>query len=165
MEIRQLTGADAAIFQELRLYGLQESPTAFGSSYEEEQKRPLEMVSERLEEENSHVFGAFSKGGELVGVTGLYRETRVRTRHKAFIWGVYVAPQHRGRGIGHALMEAAISRARGLGLRQVYLSANSSSRAAINLYETYGFERFGIEKEAYMFEGEYYDSVYMAMKL
>ena len=47
--IRQLTPADAAAFQALRLRSLRESPEAFGSSYDEEVSRPLTAVAERLE--------------------------------------------------------------------------------------------------------------------
>jgi RimJ/RimL family protein N-acetyltransferase len=164
MEIRELTPADSAIFQELRLYALQESPEAFGSSYEEEKDRPLDAVAERLSAENNHVFGAFTGTGQLIGLTGLYREPRTKTHHKAQIWGVYVAPGHRGRGAGSALMEAALSRARELGLRQVNLGVNTASHAAVRLYESCGFERFGPEKEAFKIGEDYYDSAYMALK-
>jgi hypothetical protein len=36
MEIRFLTSEDIGAYRELRLQALQESPTAFGSSYEQE---------------------------------------------------------------------------------------------------------------------------------
>ena len=165
MEIRELTPTDAATFQELRLYALQESPSAFGSSYEEEHDRPLEVVAERLGAENNHVYGAFTEAGGLIGVIGLFQEQRVKTRHNAFIWGMYVAPQHREHGVGRALMEAALSRARELGLRKVTLAVNSANQAAVRLYESCGFEQYGLEKEAFNIGEDYYDSAYMVLKL
>jgi len=97
MTIRALTSSDAAAFQRLRLQGLQESPTAFGSSYAEEVNRPLDEVARRLsvEEDDSFVLGAFTADGLLVGVTGLHRPARVKTGHKAHVWGMYVAPAFR----------------------------------------------------------------------
>jgi predicted GNAT superfamily acetyltransferase len=85
MRIQVLTPDDAEEFQELRLRGLQTSPTAFSSSYAEEVDRPIQAVAQRLRAEASTVFGAFTEDGQLVGLTGLYREQRMKSHHKAFI--------------------------------------------------------------------------------
>jgi len=45
MQLRTLTPEDASVFQELRLQGLREAPTAFASSYEEECDTPLAAVA------------------------------------------------------------------------------------------------------------------------
>ena len=169
MEIRALASPDAAVFQRLRLQGLQESPTAFGSSYAEEIERPLDEVARRLGAEGndeSFVLGAFAADGTLLGVTGLHRQARVKTGHKAHVWGMYVVPAFRGQGIGRALLEAVIERARALpGLRQLNLTVTASNEAARALYRSCGFETFGLERAALRVDGQYYDTEYMALRL
>jgi len=169
MEIRALAPSDAAVFQRLRLQGLQESPTAFGSSYAEEVERPLDEVARRLtteEEDESFVLGAFAADGTLLGVTGLHRPARVKTGHKAHVWGMYVAPAFRGRGIGRALLEAVIARAKALpGLRQLNLTVTASNAAARALYRSCGFETFGLERAALWVDDQYYDTEYMTLQL
>ena len=66
MHIRRLTPADAAAFQELRLAALQESPTAFGSSYEEEREFSQAFIEERLAAKPDRgTFGAFERQNSL----------------------------------------------------------------------------------------------------
>jgi ribosomal protein S18 acetylase RimI-like enzyme len=52
-----------------------------------------------------------------------------------------VAPQARGRGVGGALMQACIDRARASGRKQLVLSTEQSMTAARRLYERLGFQR------------------------
>jgi RimJ/RimL family protein N-acetyltransferase len=166
VRIRVLTPDDAQAFQDLRLQGLQTSPTAFSSSYAEEVDRPIQAVAQRLGAEASTVFGAFTEAGQLVGVTVLYREPRMKSHHKAFIFGMYVAPEYRGQGIGRALLEAAVSRARQLpDLRQLTLTVVASNQAAYSLYKSCGFETFGLERGAVEIDGNTYDVAYMTRQL
>src|SRR5688572_8668895 len=102
MQIRPLTGEDAAIYWSVRLRMLREHPEAFGSSYEESLERPIEKVAARLNNEGASpddfVLGAFDEDGNLVGTVGMAREEAIKTRHRATIWGVWVAPGARGKG-------------------------------------------------------------------
>lgn len=52
---------------------------------------------------------------------------------------LYVAEPARGSGLGRALVDAAIERARERGCARVVLDANEENRAAISLYEAAGF--------------------------
>jgi len=166
VKIRTLTSDDAQAFQALRLEGLQTSPTAFGSSYEEEVDRPLQVVAERLEAKESYVCGAFNENGQLIGVVGLHRERYKKAHHKAFIWGMYVSPEFRRQGIGRALLETAIARAREMpGLRQIGLSVNTSNQTAHSLYQSCGFEEYGVEQAGIRVDGNYYGMAHMILQL
>lgn len=165
MKIEQLAPADATAYQKLRLFALQESPTAFGSSYAEEKDRPLSVVEERLADKNNSIFGAIDENGQLVGIVTLRRVPRLKTGHKAHIFAMYVAPAHRRQGIGRKLLQTAIARAREHGLSQLSLSVTNTNDAAIQLYESVGFERFGLEKKAFHIDGVFYDAAYMALSL
>ncbi len=50
-----------------------------------------------------------------------------------------VAPAWQGRGVGRALMDAAIERARAAGAPRLYLETNSALVPAIGLYRSLGF--------------------------
>ena len=52
-----------------------------------------------------------------------------------------VAPEGRGKGIGAALVDACVERARALGCQRVVLDTRESMRAAHRLYEKAGFRR------------------------
>lgn len=52
-----------------------------------------------------------------------------------------VAPEERGAGIGHALMDECIRRARALGATELGLHSSESLRDAVRMYERMGFER------------------------
>src|SRR5437762_538462 len=114
MKIRQLNQDDAASYQSLRLEGLKESPTAFGSSYQVEAGRTLPDVAARLQtspESTTSVFGAFAEG-RLVGIATLARTHAEKLAHNATVCGMYVTPEFRKRGIGLALLDAIILHAR-----------------------------------------------------
>ncbi len=162
MRIRTLNTEDARAFQALRLRGLREVPTAFASSYEEENARPLEAVATGLvADANGAVFGAFDDS-TLVGVAGVRREAHHKLAHKAFLWGVYVVPDFRKRGAGRRLVFQALHYAFStLGLRQVNLAVNTSNLGAVALYESMGFKTFGVEEGFLLVNGVLHDELHM----
>ena len=162
MQIRPLRPQDATAFAALRLRGLQECPEAFASSYEEEVDTPIHELEGRLKPKTDAViFGAFNEAG-LCALVGLQRESMVKLAHKAFIWGMYVAPEVRGRGVGTLLLEHALTyAARTLGTRQVNLGVNSRNAAAIALYKKLGFVEYGLERGFLRVGGEFHDEYQM----
>ncbi len=57
----------------------------------------------------------------------------------AYLEEFYVAPDRRGRGLGRALLEAAMELARDEGARRIELGTNEDDTAARALYESAGF--------------------------
>jgi len=166
IHIRQLVPADARAFQALRLAGLLDAPTAFGANHEEEKDAPLDIVAERLApREDRAVFGALD-GDRLVGIAGLRREDRLNFAHKGLIWGVYVAPAARGKGVARELMLAALAFARGVpGLAKVNLHADAANVPAMALYESLGFVVFSRETDGMRVGGRVTEDVQMTMRL
>lgn len=166
MNIRVLNEADAPAFREVRLRSLREHPEAFGASYEEESELPLERFAERLRADpgTSIAFGAFD-GQSLVGTVRLGLETRRKTRHKATLLSVYVAPEARGQGVARALLEAALHQARELGVEDVVLGVTVGNTAARALYASLGFEGYGIEPRYIKLGDEYTDIEFMILHL
>ena len=166
MLIRRLTPDDAASYQRLRLSGLREAPSAFGSSAEEEAAYTLEFVAARLAPDApATVFGAFQDDA-LVGLCGLLRHTRPRFTHKAEVWGVYVAPSARRTGLARKLMQHTMDHARTLeGLHQLHLGVNATNAAGQALYESLGFEPYGCEPSFMVIDGAPHDEVMMVLRL
>lgn len=166
MVIRGLGPDDAAAYLELRLLALRESPTAFGSSYEEECTRSVEQVRHALQTDfGQNLLGA-SIGQDLVGMARLDREESVKEQHRAALRSMYVRPAHRRSGIGRALVQVQLDAAYAVrGLRQVTLTVTAGNRAAISLYESFGFTSYGVAPEALCVAGAYYDEVHMVRHL
>lgn len=77
-----------------------------------------------------------------------------------------VAAGWRRRGIGRALLEAAVEWARGAGVRKLELHVFPHNEAAIKLYESFGFEREGYRKQHYRRStGDYVDAILMAYEV
>lgn len=111
MLIRQLTPEDAAVYLEHRQQALGNEPLAFLSSPQDDRASSVEAVRELLSRApDSVILGACD--GDLVGSIGIHREPKVKAAHNAHIWGMYVSPDHRRRGVARALLLAALDHAR-----------------------------------------------------
>ena len=165
MLIRTLQPEDAAAYQALRLRGLAEVPTAFASSWEEELGTPLEEVARRLRPDvTGAVFGAFTSG-QLVALAGVQRESMVKLRHKAWLWGMYVSPEHRRSGVGSRLLEHALPYVwQSLGVAQVHLGVHTGNVSALALYRRFGFEVWGTERGALIVAREPQDEHHMVCR-
>jgi ribosomal protein S18 acetylase RimI-like enzyme len=162
MHIRTLLPSDAAAFQSLRLDGLREAPTAFGSSYEEECDTPVSTLAESIAKNTEgFVLGAFD-GDALVGAVGIQRERKRKRAHKMVLWGMYVTPEARGKGIGRRLVDEALLQAFArAGVRQVILGVNAANAPALALYSAAGFISFGTEPACMIVDGVLQDEVHM----
>jgi RimJ/RimL family protein N-acetyltransferase len=158
--IRRLSTDDAGVYRELRLDGLRNAPTAFGSSYEAESKNTLEEFAERLN--RSYVAGAWLTGS-LVGTAGFYRLDGLKTAHRGNIWGVYVRPDVRGHGVARALISDVLAFAR-TQVQQVHLSVVTENESARRLYEALGFTIYGTEPRSLFVDGRYLDEYMMVLR-
>ncbi|MCG6137175.1 MAG: GNAT family N-acetyltransferase [Nostoc sp. LLA-1] len=169
MEIRFLNSQDVVVYRELRLQALRESPTAFGSSYEQESCFSLTDFAARLRPHNDStngIFGAFDDRNKLIGMLGFSRESRLKRVHIGSLWSMYVLPEFRRRGVGTALLDKALSHAKHLdGLRQILITVTTNNLAACSLYKSRGFERFGLERDALFIDGTYFDEEHLALHL
>jgi GNAT superfamily N-acetyltransferase len=153
LKIQRLSVVDAAAFVALRRMALETAPLAFGASADDDVGLVLESVRNFLgDHEGQAVFGQFD-GADLIGTVGLIRASKVKQRHKATIWGMYVLPRARNKGVGRALLDAAIQHARGWGLDHLQLSVTEAALTAKRLYEAAGFSTVGARAARVALEG------------
>ncbi len=132
--IRVLGPDDAAAYQALRLRGLREHPEAFTSSAEQDADQPLAWAQRRLTPDvgrpDDFFLGAFD-ASMLSGIVGLEGRYRLKDRHNATLIGMYVPQERAGAGIGGALVQALVARARAtLLLMQIDLTVTAGNQRA-----------------------------------
>jgi putative acetyltransferase len=125
--------------------------------------RSLESIREQLvkSSENDHILVA-AVNGEIVGLIGLHVRSRPRVRHIADL-GMMVRDDWQGKGIGAALVQAAVDLAeKWLNLSRIELTVYTDNQAAIALYKKFGFEIEGTMRKAAFRDGVFADAYMMA---
>jgi putative acetyltransferase len=82
--------------------------------------------------------------GQAAGCAALRPLDTLRSEAKR----LYVRPQFRGRGLGHALLEWVIAEARTMGYRELVGDTIPQMTVALEMYDRAGFERTGPYAEA-----------------
>lgn len=91
------------------------------------------------------------RGGTIVLLAGDGPDGIAVVRTRPALWSggdewylaeLYVVPEHRGRGVGRALLGAVVDTARSNGADLVDLATTEDDVAARGLYESMGFTRF-----------------------
>ncbi|WP_413376750.1 N-acetyltransferase family protein [Paenibacillus taichungensis] len=161
--LRNIRRDEAEKYWPLRLEALKNHPEAFGASFEMSIQLPMSEVQERIHTEpDDYILGAYTEEGILAGTMGFKREQGLKLRHKGYIWGVYVSPSYRGCGLASRLLREVLDRGRQLeGIEQINLSVVTTNESARRLYERYGFETYGIERNALVVQGKAYDEAHM----
>ena len=123
----------------------------------------LDLWRQRLQvvDPNAHVLLA-CVGVEVVGQLGLYAASHPRRRHVGDI-GMGVRDDWQGRGVGTALLGAAIELAdRWLQLRRLELQVYADNTAGIALYARHGFIEEGRHRDFAFRDGGFVDALSLA---
>jgi ribosomal protein S18 acetylase RimI-like enzyme len=155
--VRRLDPEDAVAYREIRLEALSRHPEAFGAAFEEEAAQPLTYFADRLA--GSFVFAAYDDAG-LLGTAGLRVLGGRKSRHKGFLWGVYVRERARGSGAAQVVLDAVIGRARDE-VELIQLSVVTGNERAVRLYRSRGFAEYGLERRSLKLGEHYFDELLM----
>lgn len=163
MHIRTLTASDAAPYRELMLEAYSSAPDAFTSTAEERAREPEAWWIKRIADPggSSACFGA-RQGSGLLGAVALQYASKPKTRHSAQIIGMYVRAPARGKGIGKALLMAAMNHAaRRPGTMILTLTVTEGNEPAVRLYQDAGFHVWGTQPMAIATPAGYKGKVHM----
>ena len=137
VSLRVISADNWATFRALRLRALADSPDAFGATLEEATGHPESLWRERAGGPGP-LLVAFV-GAEAVAMGGLFLP---EDSEDAFVWGMWVEPAWRGRGLAAQVLERLLDLARDVG-RPVLLHVTEGNDGARRLYERHGFVATG----------------------
>jgi GNAT superfamily N-acetyltransferase len=136
IEIRAADADDWALVRDVRLRGLADAPTAFGSRLEQERERPERAWRERLGVEDGATFVALD-GDRAVGLVRSLLDEDDRSR--AEFLSMWVDPDVRGSGVADALIARVFAWAGERGVGTVELWVTETNARARRAYERSGF--------------------------
>jgi ribosomal protein S18 acetylase RimI-like enzyme len=141
MSIERPSASEWARTRAIRLAALADAPDAFGSTLAGEADRDEAFWRRRLLRADAVTMIATLDGRDA-GLVVVAPEDEDATI--AGIYSVWVAPFARGRGVGDAIMTAAIDDARRRGFRRVVLEVGEHNAPAQALYARHGFVATGL---------------------
>ena len=123
----------------------------------------LDLWRQRMQAVDPHAHLLLAcAGDEVVGQLGIYVSANPRRRHVGDL-GMGVRDDWQGRGVGTALLAAAIDLAdRWLQLRRLELQVYADNSAGIALYVRHGFVEEGRHRDYAFRDGAYVDALSLA---
>lgn len=167
LTVRELEARDAPAYKALRDHALAHFEESFTSDAPTEARRTAQSYAGRLGEDpaGSFTLGAF-RGDRLVGAVTCERDARTKVRHTGHVTGMMVHADEQQRGVGKALLDAAIERASAdAELHQLTLNVTAGNAHAQRLYERAGFVRYGTLPRAIRVNGRFLDKHHMLLNL
>jgi ribosomal protein S18 acetylase RimI-like enzyme len=131
--VRALDGDDWNTYRRLRLAALQDAPDAFASSYEEEGSYDEAFWRLRMGRSARLVAEVDDESVAIVSV-GQASEHDV-----AELFGMWVQPEYRGKGVAWQLTQAAGEHARNAGQRALKLWVATDNGRAVAFFSSAGF--------------------------
>jgi ribosomal protein S18 acetylase RimI-like enzyme len=118
-------------------------PSPYVKGYDSIDDGTLRRYSELARNEFS--LGAFDGDG-LVGIALAERHV---WNNSLWVWEFHIAATHRRRGLGRALMEALIEKARAAAVRVIVCETQNTNVPAIRFYRSLGFSVEGVDLSLY----------------
>ena len=143
VSIEPITMENALVFKDARLRALQDTPTAFGSTYAQEARLNDNDWLARADHWNGDGSAAFLAldSGKPCGIVGCFLDRDDWScAHLVSMW---VSASHRRHGVGRALVRAVLVWARTKPARDMYLTVTSNNDSAILFYQAQGFSLTG----------------------
>lgn len=142
--VRKASPADWQPYRSFRLQALQTDPSAFGSSFEEEEQFPSDRWKRRLNSEFvvplSQTWLAEEEERNILGSV-----VAAHAADQFHSFAMWVTPTSRNLGIAGELLEAALEWIRAFGMdSSVRLEVNPSPGYAVRLYQSRSFGFTGV---------------------
>jgi ribosomal protein S18 acetylase RimI-like enzyme len=139
LSIVPITAANVTLFKEIRLRALQDTPSAFGSTYaRESQFTDDEWLRRTIRMNGEKGIGFLALDGAIAcGIAGALLHEDDST--KADLVSMWTAPTHRKQGVARRLVTEVQAWARGRKIQTLFLMVTSKNEAAKQCYERLGF--------------------------
>lgn len=144
--VRRIRADDWRTLRAVRLTALGESPLAFettlaqASAYDEREWQA--RTTRHATADDNSMFLAFDEAGDAVGMMGA--EVAKEDSGQVYVFGVWVAPEHRGGAAATLLIEAVTTWARDeVRARELVLEVNETNARALGFYQRRGFVATG----------------------
>jgi len=142
--IQEFLPDDWSLYRDLRLAALSDSPDAFGSTLSTELERPPEMWRDRLQAAKTSGLNLPLLAHANAQPAGLVWAKVDGSQHGVInVFQMWVAPEHRGQGIGRALLGCVLAWAKQQAARELHLGVACGDSPAMRLYLSNGFSPFG----------------------
>jgi GNAT superfamily N-acetyltransferase len=154
-------------YKALMLHAYEQAADSFTSTPQERASHPDSWWLNRMADPSglSLVWGAFV-GQSLVGTVSLEFSARAKTRHKALVVAMFVHEDVREQGLARQLMQAVVQHGRARqGLRLLQLEVTQGNVAAEQLYQSLGFQAYGVEPLAVLTANGFRSKVHMWLDL
>jgi len=138
ISIRQLTETDWREFSLVRLKALQTDPFVFGSNYEKESQMTEADWRARLQAKDNAIFLIY-ENDMPVGMTCVSVDRDDSTKKTAILWGSWLAPHTRGKGLSELIYQTRIKWAK----QQPTVEKIIVSHRASNLSSKYANQKHG----------------------
>ena len=153
ISIRQINENDWRIFREIRLKALQTDPKVFGSNYEREVNKSKRDWQEWIGEKGGAIFFIYDEETPI-GMTGIYTPRDTVEKSKAVLWGSWLEPEYRRKGLSDLMYKARIDWAKGQPeIRRIEVSHRESNLASKYANQKHGFKLLE-EKEKVWHDGK-----------
>jgi ribosomal protein S18 acetylase RimI-like enzyme len=142
--IRRVVASDAERIKVVRLRALRSDPSSFASTFPEEAAYADEewmdwAIGHAAGEEMATILAL--EGENAIGLVSAYRDKGDGSLYH--VYAMWVAPEHRGSGLGRRLLAAIEEWIAGAGGTTVQLDVADTAKEAVALYNSSGYVRDG----------------------
>ena len=139
ISIEQITENNWREFSQIRLTALQTDPSVFGSNYEIEAQMTEADWRSRLQADDNAIFLIY-EDKTPVGMTCVSIDREDPTKKTALLWGSWLAPRVRGRGLSELMYQTRINWAkRQPTAEKIIVSHRASNLASKRANQKHGF--------------------------
>lgn len=139
ISIKQIKENDWQELRSLRLKSLQFDPTVFGSNYQKESAYTEADWRKMLQNEDTAIFLLYEDDAPI-GITGISVDRDDSAKKKAHLWGSWLEPHIRGKGISALLYQARIAWAKQHPtIETILVSHRASNLSSMHANQKHGF--------------------------
>lgn len=163
IQVHSASMADLEDLQQFATSLFAEAPPGIYRRSAPTMQEEYDFIASRVTPKNSTLLIA-RLDGRVVGLLDFLGGTLAEEAHTG-TFGISVDKAYRGLGIGTQLIEELMLWALASGIRRVEVRAWANNPRAIRLYESLGFNREGILRDAILTDGTYVDVVLLSYLL